>query len=450
MLDIVYRRRIARDLPAWVARGWVAPERADALLASIPGGDLRDRLPAIVAVFGAILLALGAMSFVAANWNGISRLLRLTLLFGALWGAFGGAVWLKSRRWSVLYEAAVILGCGIFGANIMLIAQMYHIDRHYPDGIMIWGLGTLLAAGLSRSVGAVVFGFGLLALWTAIESTEFTWPVHWPFLVAWFAAAWLVWYERWTLGINAAALALFAWVIFSTVALDNYLRWPGSGAPMAILAAWSVAAMALAIRFEAKLERRDATVWRMFSTQALIGFFIVMFAVQVAIGADRPVVPSGQSGQSGHWLVGRLDTLLPIATAILAVAAVAWSVAEAALARRDAAVLVATVAVTLACALLGLSGPSAIAILAAACFGLAVWSINLGQRRDHRAAINLGVAAFGVEALYVYFKTIGSLLDTALFFLAGGVVLVLMAVLLERLRRRLVGGDGAAPREQSP
>jgi uncharacterized membrane protein len=447
MLDIVYRRRIARDLPGWVARGWVAPERADALLASIPGGDLRNRLPAIVAVFGAILLALGAMSFVAANWNGISRLLRLALLFGALWGAYGGAVWLKSRGWSVLYEAAVILGCGIFGANIMLIAQMYHIDRHYPDGIMIWGLGTLLTAGLSRSVGAVVFGFGLLALWTAIESTEFTWPVHWPFLVAWFAAAWLVWYERWTLGINAAALALSAWAIFSIMALDNHLGWPGSGAQMAVLAACSVAAMALAIRFEAKLERRDATVWRMFSTQALIGLFIVMFAVQVAFGSDLSLVPSGQSG---HWLIGRLDTLLPIATAILAVAAVAGSVTGAAVARRDAAVLVATVAVTLACALLGLSGPPAIAILATAYFGLAVWAINLGQRRDHRAAINLGVAAFGVEALYVYFRTIGSLLDTALFFLAGGGVLVLMAVLLERLRRRLVGGDGAALREQSP
>lgn len=82
MLDFVYRRRVARDLPDWVARGWVAPGKADALLDSIPGGDLRDRLPGIVAVFGAVLLALGVMSFVAANWNGISRLLRLVMLFG--------------------------------------------------------------------------------------------------------------------------------------------------------------------------------------------------------------------------------------------------------------------------------------------------------------------------------------------------------------------------------
>ena len=443
MLDIVYRRRVARDLPGWVARGWVAPDRADALLASSPGGDLRDRLPAIVAVFGAVLLALGAMSFVAANWNGISRLFRLVLLFGALWGAYGGAVWLKARGWSVLHEAAVILGCGVFGANIMLIAQMYHIDRHYPDGIMVWGLGTLLAAGLSRSIGAIVFGFGLLTLWTAFESIDFSWAVHWPFLVAWFAAAWLVWYERWTLGINAAALALFAWATFSTVTLADQLGWAVAGAPSAILAACAVAGMALALRFEAKLERRDAAVWRMFSTQALVLVFVVLFAVQVAVG-DRPASPS----VAGHWLMVHLETILPIAAALLAAAVIALGAVDGALARRDATALAATVAVTLACALLRLSGPPAVVVLAITYFGLAVWAINLGQRRHHRGAINLGIAAFGIEALYVYFETIGSLLDTALFFLAGGVALVAMAVLLERIRRKLVGSGGDTPREQ--
>lgn len=446
MLDFVYRRRVARDLPDWVARGWVAPGKADALLDSIPGGDLRDRLPGIVAVFGAVLLALGVMSFVAANWNGISRLLRLVMLFGALWAAYGGAIWLKANGWSRFYEAAVILGCAIFGANIMLIAQMYHIDRHYPDGIMVWGLGTLLAAGLSRSGGAVVFGFGLLTLWTAFESIDFSWTIHWPFLIGWFAAAWLVWYERWTLGINAAALALFAWATFATIALTDQLHWPDSGAASAILAACAVTGMALAIRFEAKLERRDAAVWRMFSTQALVLLFVVLFAVQVAVGPSRW---ASSSGPSGNWFIDHLDMLLPVAATAIAVAAIALGAVENAIARLDAGILAAAVAVVLGIALAGLSGPPAIAGLAAVYFGLAVWAINLGQRRHHRGAINIGIAAFGVEALYVYFKTIGSLLDTALFFLAGGIVLVLAAFVIVRVRRRLVAGDdGPAPQGQ--
>lgn len=440
MLDIAYRRRVARDLPDWVAKGWVAPDRADELLASIPGGELRNRLPSIIAVFGAVLLALGALSFVAANWNGISRLLRLVMLFGALWGAYGGAAWLRSRGWAVLYEGAVILGCGIFGANIMLIAQMYHIDRHYPDGIMVWGLGTLLAAGLSRSVGAVVFGFGLLALWTATESIDFSWPLHWPFLIAWFAVAWLVWYERWTLGINAAALALFAWVVFSTDSLFYRFGWPGSGAPSTILVASAVAGVALALRFEAKLERRDAAVWRAFSTQALVILFIVMFAVQVLVDGRSSV---GQA--AGGWLF----VVLPLAAAGLAAGTALLGLVDGAIARRDVVVLVGTVAVMLACSLVGLSGTPAIALLAALYLGLAVWAINLGQRRHHRGAINLGIAAFGIEALYVYFRTIGSLLDTALFFLAGGIALVLAAFVIERVRRRLVAGDdGPAPQGQ--
>ena len=77
-------------------------------------------------------------------------------------------------------------------------------------------------------------------------------------------------------------------------------------------------------------------------------------------------------------------------------------------------------------------------------FALAIMVINMGQRRRHTAAINIGFAAFAVETLYIYFETLGTLLDTALFFLTGGIVLVVLAVLLESVRRRLV-----APKRQA-
>jgi uncharacterized membrane protein len=36
-----------------------------------------------------------------------------------------------------------LLGTMMFGAGIWLIAQIYHIDEHYPNALLIWSLGAL-------------------------------------------------------------------------------------------------------------------------------------------------------------------------------------------------------------------------------------------------------------------------------------------------------------------
>jgi len=45
----------------------------------------------------------------------------------------------------------LLLGVILFGSNIMLIAQIYHIDSHFPNGVLMWSLGALLAAWLVRN-----------------------------------------------------------------------------------------------------------------------------------------------------------------------------------------------------------------------------------------------------------------------------------------------------------
>ena len=46
----------------------------------------------------------------------------------------------------------VSLGTMFFGAGIWLIAQVYHIDEHYPNGFLLWGLGALAMAWALRSI----------------------------------------------------------------------------------------------------------------------------------------------------------------------------------------------------------------------------------------------------------------------------------------------------------
>ena len=240
MLDGAYKRRVERDIPSWVANGWVSAEKSGALLASIRVRGLRSRLPGIVGMLGAILLAFAAMAFVAANWQEIPKSGRLGILIAGLWTSHAAAAWLKTRGWLMFFEAAAVLGCGIFGAGIMLIAQMYHIDRHYPDGVMAWGAGTLIAAVLGRSSAAAVSGFGLLALSAAQETLEFGVTVHWTFLWLWAPAAIAVFFLRWTGAVNAAGVALFFWISVTVFNLADENDLPAP-APLAILALTSMA-----------------------------------------------------------------------------------------------------------------------------------------------------------------------------------------------------------------
>ena len=79
-----------------------------------------------LALAGALLLGVGVITWFAAHWNEISKLIKLLLIFLALTGSHVAHGLCMTRR---------TLPRLVFGAAIMLIGQIYHIDAHFPDGI---------------------------------------------------------------------------------------------------------------------------------------------------------------------------------------------------------------------------------------------------------------------------------------------------------------------------
>jgi uncharacterized membrane protein len=57
----------------------------------------------------------------------------------------------------------------------------------------------------------------------------------------------------------------------------------------------------------------------------------------------------------------------------------------------------------------------------------------------------LGYAGFSIEVLALYFKTIGTLLGSSLFFLSVGVIIVLLAAAAYRLHSRGQVAAGTMP-----
>jgi hypothetical protein len=73
-----------------------------------------------------------------------------------------------------------------------------------------------------------------------------------------------------------------------------------------------------------------------------------------------------------------------------------------------------------------------------------LWAVTLGQSGRHPIGKTIGLAAFGLEVVYLYAFTLGTRFDTALAFLGGGVLFIALAFALYRIDRILAQRAKAA------
>jgi uncharacterized membrane protein len=373
---IGYRARIEGDLKRWQEAGWVSAEAARAIQGDLASRSSRFGLPQVLALLGGVLLCFGAMTFVASNWQAMSKLLRLAVLAAGFWGSFGAAYAFFRRGLDGFGHAAVLVGAGVFGAAIMLIAQMYHIDGHPPDAVLVWGIGAALAGVVLRSNPALVLAALLLGLWSSWEST-LTHAVHWAFLPAWIgltAASLAV--TRWRPLYNVLALLLAGWVYFLGI------TWNGPGS--------------------FRLGLNNAS------------FIVTMMAGLVAallLGLARPwidkVVAVGQSA-TAHMLAASFAGL--------------WSLQFLQWQNRTDHLAIWYV------------------IALAALIGGIVYAL----RADNRPVLWVSYAGFAIELVSIYFKTLGTLLNTSLFFLSAGLLVIGLSWIAWKLHNRAPIMSGAA------
>ncbi|HZT48045.1 MAG TPA: DUF2157 domain-containing protein, partial [Hyphomicrobiaceae bacterium] len=174
-----------------------------------------------------------------------SKLARLTLLLATLWACYGGAFLLFQRRLEAFAQAAVLAGIAVFGASIMLIAQMYHMEGNPPDAVLIWALGALLAVALVRSAPALAATFVLLVVWTEWERS-LSGAAHWDFLAPWAAATAAAAWLGWRPGLHLAAVALVLWIVpLGYLVLDHHAHWIAAVIGAAVAAGAAAGARAI-------------------------------------------------------------------------------------------------------------------------------------------------------------------------------------------------------------
>jgi uncharacterized membrane protein len=129
-----FRRQLRQEVEQWHSEGLIDQTVYEQLGDRYKFNDLEasasNRFIIILLGLGSVLLGLGIITFVAANWQAWARELKVTLLLSGFIGinTAGFYLWRRSNaQWQrSLGQALLLLGALAFGANIALMSQLFH------------------------------------------------------------------------------------------------------------------------------------------------------------------------------------------------------------------------------------------------------------------------------------------------------------------------------------
>lgn len=425
MNDRGFGKRLAQEMVRWQEQGWISAEGRQAILA-----DVATRQPGIawsssLALAGALLLGVGVITWFAAHWNEISRPVKLALIFTALTGSHV-AYGLTHSSLPKLSQGIAFLSVMFFGAAIMLIGQIYHIDAHFPDGIALWAAGGLLTAWLLGSHPAMAASIALAALWTLIEQFEYL-AMNWP-LLGYLAITAVLLFRRhdWKIAARCWGMLFILWVIGWHARIDEIWEAHDHIRLFALQVLGIAGCWAYAQASEHPLAR---SIRADFLLAALIGAFAFTFP-DFALHNNR----------KAYDLTPWLATLA--ATAAIFAAGIMRLIQTSNLSTHRLHIgiaLAAGFALLLAAEVIMPRSSGMPALFWNIIFlGVLYWIGDLGIRHGDRAMVNRAFVGFSILVMARYFDTFWSLLDRALFFMAGGVLLLAGGGWLERRRRALL------------
>ncbi|WP_425418240.1 DUF2157 domain-containing protein [Oricola indica] len=377
---------IERQIEDWEKRGVVDAETATRLRDDIGAGMARVRgshatrsarrfsFFQVVAFFAAISIAAAVLIFVAANWEYVPRLVRVSgvmaiVAFGYLGGAF-----VRQRfglRRMLVEEAFYLVGGAAFIGGVALVGQMYHISGDTRDAALLYAAGLGLSGFAVRSRALVAVAAGWITYWH-LEGPQAGNLLSLQFLVfavsigAGIAFAMLTkarWLRRVLYLAGLVGLVPFAWEVLKFVA-DLYDSIPP--------------------------EIRIA-VWVAIYVLSLVAILAGRFLPEVA----NRIPPLSTKRAGGQFAVGLLS--------------IAFLHGEL---DTDAGLIV-------------VSCLAVIFVLAAL----------YAYGRDRRVIRYISYVVFVGEVFIVYGETVYSMLGTSGFFLALGLVLAVIAFVVYRLER---------------
>lgn len=427
-----HRQWLSQEVAQWRAEGLVDEALAQRILARYPAAPERNWSRIIFSAIGAVLIGLGVILFFAYNWRDLPKAAKLGLVLGALVLAHGSAMGLARRSAAShgLIEGLHALGTMLFGAGIWLVAQIYHIDEHYPDAFLVWSLAAMVLAWAMPSIVQAMLALFLVTFWAGVELFAFNTPVHGAPLLAVLGVLPLAWWRRSPALLFTALVVLFLVTAFAITGVQ-----PKALVPLLFVMA--------AAAFVGGTASPGTGFPGASGPLRSVGLSVVILCSYLLSFKDM------------GGLLRRLDFSMPelalyfgIALAALAAGIVVRVRGKPAVADRYANWQLALLAAGLAIVLAGTVVPLAkggswpIALLFnGIVLGYAALLILEGSEQLRPKLVGAGCLVFALIAVGRYVDLFTSLLLRAAVFVAIGVVLFLVANFYSRSRRRAQGGE---------
>lgn len=110
----------------------------------------------VLIILGSVLIGLGILSFIASNWDYMSKLLRFLLIVFAYIAAIAFSIKFETKK-ARTSRGLFYLSLLIFGAGIFLTGQMFHFGGSFSGALLIWAIGIYPLTMLERDKFAYAF-----------------------------------------------------------------------------------------------------------------------------------------------------------------------------------------------------------------------------------------------------------------------------------------------------
>jgi len=192
------KRDLAKETSEWVAQDLISLEQARSICRQydIDYDEVQNRSTGyrLLISLGYLFIGLAVITLLGANWDEIPRGLRMAGLLIITLGTHGLALKAYLEGKESPATGLFLLGNLFYGASIVLIAQIYHLGEHMPDGVFWWALGSLPFGVLLKSPGLTLFSCLLALIWFFLEYDMGYFPTLFPVFIA--AAVYVLFQER--------------------------------------------------------------------------------------------------------------------------------------------------------------------------------------------------------------------------------------------------------------
>ncbi|WP_372813027.1 DUF2157 domain-containing protein [Paenibacillus sp.] len=406
------KKWVEREASAWVDQGIVTREQADRII-----GLYEDKNHAVglLPILGSVLVGLGILSFIAANWQDIPQLLRLLLIVLVMCGFYAGGEAATRRGAQKLGIALAGLGVVSFGGGIILIGQMFHLVAYNAGSFILWAAAGALAAYMYRSRYLYLLALLLFDAAQVYSVASFGSFSYTAFLLMAAGLGYYGWKFRSDLLVWCFSLSVTAHALMWVLSEEYKFMW------------MFIPALALYVLGDWLKERRGAYALQAAPLAAAFVFGVFM----VLIG--------------GEWSERSLrEGLSPEPLAYLSALGVLFAASLAGKSMRGR--LSTAYEWVLFVPFFYLSAGIYVMYLLSLFF-FSLYVLWRGYAESWRFKINFGTALFICSTLVAYGKLTWDFMDKSLFFIIGGVLLIGLSWFLNRKNKQVLHDAGEGNRD---